>query len=436
MHLFRIGCAAVLAASALSLNASTANATDLRSFSPEGCERRAARIERLEGLIDRIPRRFGFLRYWVAAWAAGQQRVYTDFCITLNQLQSLGSHNSYHVIPQPILLQALLAIEPAAAGWEYSHRPLGEQFGEEGVRQIELDVFADPEGGLYGSRRGPELLGLDPISPDPEMFEPGMKVLHVQDLDFETTCLTFLACLEDVKAWSDRNLRHLPIAVLVELKDDVLPQTDLFGFVRPVPFGPLELDEVDAEIRSVFPPDQLITPDDLRLPKETLETSILEAGWPTLHESRGRILFFMDNGGGKRLDYIEGRPNLEGRVLFTNAPPGAPDAAFVKRNEPRGNESEIQELVREGYLVRTRADADTEEARTGDTTRRDAALRSGAQFVSTDYPSPETRFGTGYGVTLPDGAPSRCNPVNGPSGCREAWLEPQGRKRPRWSRHR
>ncbi len=431
MHALRIACAALLAFGALSLHAPSASATGQGAFSPEGCERRAARIERLEGLIDRIPRRFGFLRYWVAAWAAGQQRVYTEFCITLNQLQSVGSHNSFPVIPRPNLLEALLFLEPAAAGWEYSHRPLGEQFEEEGVRQIELDGFADPECGLYGSRRGLEILRVDPISPDPEMFEPGMKVLHVQDLDFETTCLTFVLCLEEVKAWSDRRPRHLPIAILVELKDDVLPQSDTLGFVRPVPFWPEELDVIDAEIRSVFPADQLITPDDLRLPKETLETSILEAGWPTLHESRGRILFFMDNGGGKRLDYIEGRPNLEGRVLFTNAPPGAPDAAFVKRNEPRGNEDEIQELVREGYLVRTRADADTEEARTGDTTRRDAALRSGAQFVSTDYPSPETRFGTGYGVTIPDGAPSRCNPVNGPSGCREAWLEPQGRKRAR-----
>lgn len=435
MHSFRLRCAAWLVFAALSLPTASAGATDFDAFSPEGCDRRAARIERLEGLIDRIPARFGLLRYWVAAWAGGQQRVYTEHCITLNQIQSLGSHNSYHVMPRPNLLEALLFLEPQARGWEYTHRPLGEQFEFEGVRQIELDVFADPEGGLYGSRRGLDILRVDPISPDPEMFEPGIKVLHVQDLDFESTCLTLVACLEAVKAWSDDHLRHLPIAILVELKDDVLPSTDTFGFVRPIPFGPEELDEVDATIRSVFPTDQLITPDDLRIPDRSLEESILEAGWPTLHESRGRVLFFMDNGGTKRADYIEGRPNLEGRVLFTSASPGQPDAAFIKRNEPRGFESEIQELVREGYLVRTRADADTEQARSGDTTRRDAAFRSGAQFVSTDYPSPETRFGTGYQAAVPGGAPSRCNPVNGPVGCRELRLEPNGGRLPRGRFH-
>jgi hypothetical protein len=69
------------------------------------------------------------------------------------------------------------------------------------------------------------------------------------------------------------------------------------------------------------------------------------------------------------------------------------------------------------------ADADTLEARFGMTTRRDAALASGAQFVSTDYPVPNPDFGTGYFVEIPDGAPARCNPVNAPAGCRNGALE-------------
>ena len=48
----------------------------------------------------------------------------------------------------------------------------------------------------------------------------------------------------------------------------------------------------------------------------------------------------------------------------------------------------IAALVRDGYIVRTRADADTFEARTNSTERRDRALGSGAQYVSTDYPEP------------------------------------------------
>ncbi len=95
----------------------------------------------------------------------------------------------------------------------------------------------------------------------------------------------------------------------------------------------------------------------------------------------------------------------------------------MKRNNPLGGIEEIQDLVSRGYIVRTRADADTLEARFGMTTRRDAALASGAQFVSTDYPVPNPDFGTGYFVEIPDGAPARCNPVNAPAGCRNGALE-------------
>ena len=42
--------------------------------------------------------------------------------------------------------------------------------------------------------------------------------------------------------------------------------------------------------------------------------------------------------------------------------------------------------MKQGYIVRTRSDADTKEGRTGDTTTRDKALKSGAQMISTDYP--------------------------------------------------
>ena len=87
--------------------------------------------------------------------------------------------------------------------------------------------------------------------------------------------------------------------------------------------------------------------------------------------------------------------------------------------------SRVRRLVAQGFIVRTRADADTFDARPPvDTTRRDAALESGAQFVSTDYPDLETNpFGTDYFVEIPDGMPGRCNPINSPPGCRNPALE-------------
>ncbi len=363
----------------------------------------------------------------VNAVDADAPHLLADACLRLNQIQVIGSHNSDHVRAQEPLWSALSAFDPGlAASLEYTHSPLPEQFDTEEVRQIELDVFADPDGGRYADRHLNPLLGL-PLDPGiPELHEPGFKVFHVQEVDYETTCLTFVACLRQIDAWSDAHPSHLPIAVLVELKDDVIPDPIDAGFTQPLPIGATEMDALDAEIRSVFDDDEVLTPDDVRSGAATLESAILTRGWPTLAQTRGQVMFLMDNEGGYRSTYLAGHPSLAGRMLFTSAAPGNADAAFVKRNDPLGsNTAAIQDLVRRGYIVRTRADSDTVQARSGDTTMRDAALASGAQWVSTDYPVPgrAAMFGTDYAAVIPDGSPARCNPLNTGPRCRNGALE-------------
>ena len=66
--------------------------------------------------------------------------------------------------------------------------------------------------------------------------------------------------------------------------------------------------------------------------------------------------------------------------------------------------------MKAGFLVRTRADADTAEARKNDPKRRDKAFASGAQMVSTDFPVAVPAVST-YSVQLPGGAAYRINPV-------------------------
>jgi hypothetical protein len=347
--------------------------------------------------------------------------------LRLNEVQVLGSHNSYHIQPHPDLIALYLVFDPLAYTLEYTHRPLTEQFDLLGVRQIELDVYADPDGGLFAEPLSLEVLEGEVVHL-PELEPPGMKVLHIADIDVGSTCPTLVACLTEVKAWSDAHPRHLPIMILIEAKDDPPPDIPL-DFVVPIPFRGAELADLDAEIRSVFPEEQLITPDDIRGGRPTLESAVLEDGWPTLRAARGKVLFALDNGGAVRDAYIAGHPSLGGRVLFADASPGEPEAAFVKLNDVLADGALIKKYVRAGYIVRTRADADTEEARSGDTTRRDAALASGAQFVSTDYPEPGP-FGTDYVVAIPGGAPARCNPLNAPRRCPSAALENSTGRRP------
>jgi hypothetical protein len=332
----------------------------------------------------------------------------------MNQVQYLGTHNSYHIRAQQDAFDLLSAFDAnLARTLDYTHRPLQEQFEILGIRQIELDIFHDPEGGLYANRSVRTLFGESAASNIPALSEPGLKVFHVQEVDYETTCYTFVSCLQEVKAWSDANPDHLPITVLVEAKDQVIPDPLNLNFAIPVEFGLEALNLIDSEILSVFPLDQLILPDDVRGEFVTLELAVLSQGWPLLSKVRGKIMFALDNGGDTRENYIAGHTSLEGRVLFTDSPTGTPEAAFIKKNSPF-NPGEIAALVEQGYMVRTRADADTEQSRNNDTTQREAALSSGAHFVSTDYPEPNLAFSE-YQVTLPGAGIARCNPINAES---------------------
>ncbi|HEV7720497.1 MAG TPA: phosphatidylinositol-specific phospholipase C1-like protein [Iamia sp.] len=343
--------------------------------------------------------------------------------VHLNEIQVVGSHNSYHLAASPEETEVRRAfIGDGDDALQYAHAPLGEQFEEQKVRQIELDVFRDDEGGLYADPLLREAAGHGPY--DAAMQQPGTKVLHAQDVDYRSTCLTLVACLEAVETWSDDHPNHLPIAILLELKDG--PVGFPGPFVVPEDWDTPGMDALDEEILSVVPREEIITPDDIRGDAATLEEGVLSTGWPTLEDSRGKVMFLMDNEGGYRTDYLSGHPTLQDRVLFTNSTPGQDDAAFVKVNDSRGNVAHIQDLVADGYMVRTRSDADTVEAREGDVTARDAAFQSGAQWVSTDYPVGEyaRRFGHGFVVEIPGGTIARCNPVNGPEGCVSAAIEP------------
>jgi hypothetical protein len=209
----------------------------------------------------------------------------------------------------------------------------------------------------------------------------------------------------------------LPIFLLIETKQTPL-KVD-FPSVQPELFTPEVFDALDSEIRSIFSADELITPDDVRGRYPTLNAAARAGQWPTLAEARGKVMFLMDQRPMEPV-YTEGHPSLQGRVLFTNGTPGEPDAAFTEANDE--TPEIIDTLVRDGYLVRTRTEENTVQARMNDTTRRDAVMKSGAQILSTDYPRGEAAP-SGFAVEFPGGVLARCNPILKAPGCIDALLE-------------
>ena len=300
--------------------------------------------------------------------------------LRINHIQMKGTHNSYHVEP----------LFSPTREYMYTHQALDLQASQQGVRQFELDVWWD--------------------------VREGLRVYHNQ-YDSGTTCPTFENCLGTLLEWSNENPMHHPLFIWVEPKDwpeqaaDVTTTLESSGL----------LGDIEQEISNFWPLNKTITPDDVRGDSDNLRDAIGENGWPLLEQSRGKAIFVLLARGQARDLYIQEFPGLFGARMFTLSEEGSTEAAIFSIADPLGSGGDISRLVAEGYIVRTRADSGGEEADNNDTSRRDAALAVGAHSISTDYPDRVDEFD--YWVSIPDGNPSRCNPISSPAWCTSESIE-------------
>ncbi|KAF2160758.1 hypothetical protein M409DRAFT_28894 [Zasmidium cellare ATCC 36951] len=352
--------------------------------------------------------------------------------LRMNQIQVVGTHNSYH---REISLSERKQFEehiPSPENYYYSHSKWTDQLDHQQVRSFEIDLHSDTKGGLYAYPLIWKLSNLtNETAPfhDPNMLKPGLKVFHVTDADTNAICHTFVECLTQLKNWSDAHPHHLPLTFDLELKNDALGC--FLGGVcaeEAKNWTTAQILEVDREIRSVLPSNKLIVPDDIRKPGLTLEESVLQHGWPTLKDSRGKFMFYFDNDPDSDIKLREkyradGHESLQNRTVFTNAVEGEADCAFIKHNSP--DVKDIQRLVKKGYFVRTRADEPITTILARNTTMRDQAFESAAHVVSTDYPAygMSTRWDWDYAVQLDGGKIARCNAVTAPKWCRDEMLQ-------------
>lgn len=306
----------------------------------------------------------------LAAANSGEESLADE--LRMNQLQVIGTHNSYHVREKPIK-------SGRASEWNYSHAPLDVQL-DRGVRSFELDLHW---------RNG-------------EFF-----VFHVPILDEGSTCRTLADALATVRKWSEAHPNHVPISFLFELKkegpglDKRIKHVDAAG-----------LDELDEVLKAGFAAGRIITPDAVRGESETLREAVTTRGWPTLDIVRGKVLFILHDEGAQRDLYGQGHPSLRGRVMFVRSNENRDDGATLVLDNPR--DSDIPRLAKAGYFIRTRADSGLSTTTPGQPARRDAAFASGAHILSTDYPPGQPDAATGYVVEFENQAPARINPVNGP----------------------
>lgn len=327
---------------------------------------------------------------------------------SLDQVQMIGSHNSYRLLPPRAVLEKIDSLRPGyGEKLEYQHPTLQEQLNL-GLRLLELDFYADPNGGHYSDP--PNLLLLGGTDPRPfdegELSKPGFKVMHIQGYDNYSHCLHLRDCLQDLKAWSDQHPAHSLVTVTLNVKEDRI----FDGLPQPHAFDAAVLDDLDNLLKDVFGEDRILKPDDVRGGFDTLREAIVREGWPDLKDTRQQFMFVLDESKPDvSLRYREGHPSLRGRVMFGKYDESDDEAAFLVYWDIFGFEEKVASLVELGFLVRVSSDISTYEARRNDTSRLQAAIASGAQFIASDYyPGHTSPFETEYLATFEDGSIMQC----------------------------
>ena len=300
--------------------------------------------------------------------------------VRFNQIQMRGTVNSYH---DYIGAGAIPEVR-------YRHIAIDRQAAEQGIRQFDFDLSADRRAGRY----------LWPVNAE-------------NDIDSLNRCSDWIGCLWELRDWSDAHPEHPMVVVLV---GEALVNLDFMPHLHH------QLDVLEESIIFALGRARLYTPGEMRRGFPSLRAAIDGAGWPTVDETRGRVLFVLKDRGLPRTEYIvNGGFDPDDRLLFVagdpelaDEPASADEVIFTFEPDwPWDYETDpaalpvIERLVQANLLVHVPTD------------NPDFAARLqgvGAQMIATRFPD-----------MLPPVVeqPVVCNPVTRPQGCPDGALDPR-----------
>ncbi|MBU1093472.1 MAG: hypothetical protein KKH01_03325 [Firmicutes bacterium] len=297
--------------------------------------------------------------------------VFTDFdlsdpSIKLNDIKMLASHNSYKSNGTVLgrFFIGLGSTPEEAQALKYGYKNFTDQF-EAGIRSMEIDI---------------------------RMRKTEFMLTHVPLVDNGSIAPVFSLALEEIELFSGNNPNHVPIIILMEIKDDWMILDHALQVI-----GSDQLDQLNNLIEDKLG-DTLFTPGDMLESGKTLNETIQTTGWPSVSDLLGKVIFVLHPGNFTET-YNELDPTLRSLPMFLGVYPdqiSEPYASFVVHNDP--DVAAISALVSQGYIVRTRIDADLvyEQA------NYDAALESGAQILSSDYTIGRSDLGVDEFIYLPN----------------------------------
>ena len=165
-------------------------------------------------------------RFIPDAKSAGPEcaRSWFDSHLRLNDVQTAGTAESYKLRPSSTLVTLIsMGSKADALQLDFGEPPIDQQLNL-GARSLTFDIAFDPDGGLYehpsGALMAGQFLEDNYIA---IMSKPGFKVIHILDIDFNSSCLTLNLCLQSVASWSRKNPDHLPLVIMLRTNDDRTP---------------------------------------------------------------------------------------------------------------------------------------------------------------------------------------------------------------------
>ena len=286
--------------------------------------------------------------------------------LKFNELRCVGTHNSYQNASVPEL-QKLYGLANKltfgavpANGGEFQSAPLWKQL-DYGVRSLELDVETLHSGG-----------------------ETLFVCLHSPVLDMTTHSYDLSLALREVKLWSDAHPGHLPVTIIIEPKVAMLPMWDMDLFTLK------NANRLDRLLRQSLG-KTLLTPADMLRDYASFAEMRANDDWLRVDAMLGRVLVLLHSTLVTNVYILQDR-TLRTQAMFPMLrafESGRPMALFLIENDPEKVKDQRSKLIdSEKCVVRTRADSFGKP----DEARRAAAVNSGAQIFSTDYPPlPGTR---------------------------------------------
>ncbi len=271
-----------------------------------------------------------------------------DTTLKLDDIQMLASHNSYKKVG-PAIGRFFVGLGDSfseAKALNYGYQTITDQLNL-GVRSFEFDL-------RY--RNG------------------SFELTHVPLVDNSSQAVKFDLLLEEIKLFSDYQT-HLPIVILIEVKDDWMmldPALDPFDedvFIL--------LDDLIGEKLN----SHLFKPADMVDAQENLKDVIINDGWPTVDSLFNQIMVVL-HPGNYTSSYYDMDQSLQSQSMFIGSyyQETLPNyASFFVQNDVDVNI--ISSLVTNHFMVRTRIDSNLE----FDQTRFDDAIQSGAQILTTDF---------------------------------------------------